>query len=156
MTASSVTPPLPFDSPETVLNALRSHGLRISTARRLVVHILFEAGSPASAEEIAAYLEGRGTPVDLASVYRNLETLEEVGVVRHFHAGHAPGRYVLAGRGEREYLACDRCGALIEADPRDLDGVRVEVRTRFGLEARFTHFPIVGLCDACAEGRSRR
>jgi Fur family transcriptional regulator, ferric uptake regulator len=110
---------------------------------------LFAAEEPVSADEIAARLDGRDTPVDLASVYRNLETLEEVGVVRHFHAGHAPGRYVLAGRGEREYLACDRCGELIEADPGSLDAARAEIRSRFGFEARFTHFPIVGMCAAC-------
>jgi Fur family ferric uptake transcriptional regulator len=156
MTASSLTPPLEFDSSETVLNALRGRGLRVSTARRLVVHTLFAADGPVSAEEIATGLGGRGTPVDLTSVYRNLEKLEEIGVVRHVHAGHAPGRYVLSGGGEREYLACDRCGVLIEADPRDLDRVRAEVRSRFGLEPRFTHFPIVGLCGACAgEGSPR-
>jgi Fur family transcriptional regulator, ferric uptake regulator len=156
MTASSLTPPLEFDSPETVLNALRGHGLRVSTARRLVVHTLFAADGPVSAEEIATGLGGRATPVDLTSVYRNLEKLEEIGVVRHVHAGHAPGRYVLSGGGEREYLACDRCGVLIEADPRDLERVRAEVRSRFGLEPRFTHFPIVGLCGACAgEGSPR-
>jgi Fur family ferric uptake transcriptional regulator len=152
MTAPSVTRPLRFDSPETVINALRGRGLRISTARRLVVHTLFSVAGPASAEEIAAELEGAGTPVDVASVYRNLDTLEETGVVRHFHAGHAPGRYVLAGGGEREYLACDRCRTLIEADPHDLDGVRSEIRSRFGVEASFTHFPIVGRCAACAGG----
>jgi Fur family ferric uptake transcriptional regulator len=156
MTAPSVTRPLHFDSPETVINALRGRGLRISTARRLVVRTLFSTDGPASAEEIAADLEGRGTPVDLASVYRNLETLEEIGVVRHVHAGHAPGRYALAGGGEREYLACDRCGGLIAVDPSELEGVRAEVRTRFGLEARFTHFPIVGRCVACAAGGAHR
>jgi Fur family ferric uptake transcriptional regulator len=155
MTVSSATPPLPFDNPATVLNALRGHGLRVSAARRLVVDALFEAEEPVSAEEIASGLEGRGTPVDLGSVYRNLDTLEGIGAVRHVHAGHAPGRYALAGRGEREYLACDRCGDLIEADPRALDGVRAEIRARFGLEARFAHFPIVGTCNACAGGSSR-
>jgi Fur family transcriptional regulator, ferric uptake regulator len=156
MTASSLTPPLEFDSPETVLNALRGRGLRVSTARRLVVHSLFAADCPVSAEEIATGLGGRATPVDLTSVYRNLEKLEEIGVVRHVHAGHAPGRYVLSGAGEREYLACDRCGVLIEADSRDLDRVRAEVRSRFGLEPRFTHFPIVGLCGGCAGVGGRR
>jgi Fur family transcriptional regulator, ferric uptake regulator len=155
MTVSSTTAPLRFNSPETVLNALRGHGLRISTARRVVVNTMFAAGRPMSAEEIAAGPEG-GTPVDLASVYRNLETLEQLGVVRHFHAGHAPGRYVLTGGDEREYLACERCGALAEVEPAELDDARGLVHERFGFEARFSHFPIVGLCAECAaEGESQ-
>jgi Fur family ferric uptake transcriptional regulator len=156
MTASSMTPPLRFESPQTLLNALRGRGLRVSTARRLVVQSLFAAEGPVSAEEIATGLAGRGTPVDLASVYRSLEKLEEIGAVRHVHAGHSPGRYSLAGRGEREYLACDRCGALVEADPGDLDAVRAEIRGLFGLEPRFTHFPIVGICAECSAGGDRR
>jgi Fe2+ or Zn2+ uptake regulation protein len=152
MTASATTHPLEFDSPKTVLNALRGAGLRVSTARRVVVQTLFAAGRPLSAEEIAGGIDGRWPPVDLASVYRNLETLEELGVVRHFHAGHGPGRYLLTGGGEHEFLACERCGALAEVDPGELAGVRAEVRERVGYEVRFTHFPMIGLCPECAEG----
>ena len=151
MTVSATTPPLRFDSPKAVLNALRGHGLRVSTARRLVVHTLFAAERPLSAEEIASGEDG-GFPVDLASVYRNLETLEELGVVRHVHAGHGAGLYSLTGDGEPEYLACERCGALTAVRSAELDDVRDLVRERFGYEARFTHFPIVGRCDDCAGG----
>ena len=152
MTVSATTHPLRFDSPKAVLNALRGHGLRVSTARRLVVHTLFAAERPLSAEEIATGAEDSLAQVDLASVYRNLETLEELGAVRHFHVGHGPGRYALTGDGEREYLACEGCGALVEVEPAELDAVRAELRERFGYEVRFTHFPIVGRCDECARG----
>jgi Fur family transcriptional regulator, ferric uptake regulator len=141
-------PTLQFESADSLLRTLRQRGLRISTARRMIVNFLFEAGGPVSAQQIASGL-GQ-TPLDLASVYRNLETLEEHGVIRHFHAGHGPGRYVLAGGGEREYLACDRCGAIEEVDLTELDPVRDQVQDRFGYEVGFTHFPMVGLCPRCA------
>jgi Fur family ferric uptake transcriptional regulator len=155
MTVPAASPPLEFDRPVTVLNALRAQGLRVSTARRVVIETLFQAARPVAAGEIADGLGGR-VRLDLTSVYRNLETLEELGVVRHFHAGHGPGRYVLAGSGEREYLACEGCGAVIEADPGQLDSARAEIRDRFGYEARFTHFPIVGLCPECRPEVSAR
>jgi Fur family ferric uptake transcriptional regulator len=138
-----------FESVDAILRVLRSHGLRISTARRLIVDFLFEAGVPVSAQQIAIGL-GR-TPLDLASVYRNLETLEEIGVIRHFHAGHGPGRYVLTADGEPEYLACDHCGAIEEVDGSELDPFRDAVQKRFGYEVGFAHFPMVGLCPRCAE-----
>jgi Fur family transcriptional regulator, ferric uptake regulator len=142
-----------FESADAVLRALRSHGLRISTARRLIVDFLFEAGRPVSAQQIAIGLDR--TPLDLASVYRNLETLEEIGVVRHFHAGHGPGCYVLAADGEPEYLACDHCGAIREIDRDELQPLREAVRRRFGYEVGFTHFPMMGLCPSCAVGAAR-
>ena len=150
MTVTHSVPARRFESSETVLNMLRGRGLRVSMSRRVVLGTLFAAGRPLTADEIAGGLGGSRTEVELASVYRNLETLEELGVVRHFHAGHGPGRYVLAGDGDREYLACERCGALEAVDPRDVDAIRDEVRLRFGYEVRFTHFPIVGLCGDCA------
>jgi Fur family ferric uptake transcriptional regulator len=148
LTFQSTGPTLQFESAEAVLRTLRERGLRISTARRMIVDYLFEAGTPVSAQQIAGGLER--TPLDLASVYRNLETLEEQGVVRHFHAGHGPGRYVLVGGGEREYLACDRCGAIKEVDRSELDALRADVQDRFGYAVGFTHFPMVGTCPGCA------
>ena len=86
----------------------------------------------------------------VASVYRNLETLEQIGLVRHFHLGHGPGLYVRAAVGSLEYLLCDACGAVVAVAPERLDGVRATIRREFGYEARFTHFPIAGLCPDCA------
>jgi Fur family ferric uptake transcriptional regulator len=147
LTFQSTGPTVQFESADSVLRTLRERGLRISTARRMIVNHLFEVDAPVSAQQIAVGLDS--TPLDLASVYRNLETLEEHGVVRHFHAGHGPGRYVLVGGGEREYLACDRCGAIAEVDRSELDPVRDRVQDRFGYEVGFTHFPMVGLCPRC-------
>ena len=147
LTFQSTGPTLHFKSADAVLRTLRERGLRISTARRMIVNFLFEAEAPASAQQIAAGLDR--TPLDLASVYRNLETLQEQGVVRHFHAGHGPGRYVLIGGDEREYLACDRCGAIEEVNRSDLDSLREEVKERFGFAVGFAHFPMVGLCPRC-------
>ena len=59
-------------------------------------------------------------------------------MVRHFHAGHGPGRYVLVGGGEPEYLACDRCGSIEEVDRSELDSLREDVERRFGYAVGFT------------------
>jgi len=141
---------------DEAVEAVRKRGLRLTSARRLVLEALLAARGPISAEEIADGLGGRMTQSDIASVYRNLETLGSIGLVRHFHAGHGPGRYVLEGDGEREYLACESCGALESVDPAELDRVRVVVRELSGYEARFSHFPIVGLCPKCAREAGRR
>ncbi|MGI8730074.1 MAG: Fur family transcriptional regulator [Solirubrobacteraceae bacterium] len=141
---------------DEAMAVVRNSGLRLTSARRLVLEALLKAREPISAEEIAAGLDGKMTQSDIASVYRNLETLGELGLVRHFHAGHGPGRYVLEGLADREYLACESCGRLESVEPSALDGVRDEVRELSGFEARFSHFPIVGLCGHCASTRNER
>lgn len=145
MTSSPQAPTVRFETIAEAVAAMRERGLRLSTARRLILEDLFDAPGPASAEQVA-----RRVSLDAASVYRNLETMERHGLVRHVHLGHGAGLYVLVGRGEREHLYCEQCGAVVTVDPAQLDSLREMVRERFGFEARFTHFPIVGLCPRCA------
>ena len=128
---------------------LRRRGLRASSSRRLIVQILLDAAGPLTAREIASGPNGASIGLDLASVYRNLETLEEHGLVHQIHTGQGPGRYVLAGAGRREYLACRRCGAVMVVDPDELDELRASVRERFGYEVAFSDVPMVGLCQDC-------
>ena len=154
MTVSPDRRPVVVADLDEAIEAVRRRGLRLTASRRLVLEALLKARHPISAEEIADGLGGQMTQSDIASVYRNLETLGELGLVRHFHAGHGPGRYVLVGFGDREYLACESCGALESVDPTALDGVRDAVRELSGFEARFSHFPIVGLCPRCAAERA--
>ena len=148
VTAPHNGPALSAPTIDHALGALRARGLRASTARRLVLETLFAAEEPVSAERIADGLGGRFPRLDLASVYRNLETLEALGLVRHFHLVHGPGLYALSGR-ERDYLVCERCGAIRPVMPGALDDVREAVRSRFGLLPRFSHYPLVGLCEDC-------
>ena len=149
MTGAPDVPPLVCRDLPDAAAALRDRGLRLSTSRRLVLESLFAADDPVSAEYISQRLN-----LDLASVYRNLETLERNGLVRHVHLGHGPGLYALLGDTEREYLYCDRCGAVAGLTAQELDPVREQIRQLFGYEARFTHFPIVGACPACARQRA--
>ena len=125
-----------------MLNTVRAHGLRVSAARRLMLASLLEAGEPLTAEQLAA--DG-----DLASTYRNLETLESIGIVRHVHLGHGPGRYELAGR-TAGWASCECCGRSTALPPPALQTIRRAVREQAGFEAAFTHFPIVGRCTDCA------
>jgi Fur family ferric uptake transcriptional regulator len=149
----TVTPrgrPLSFSSIEDVAEALRGQGGRLTTPRRLVLQALFASGALVTAERIAAGND-TGVALDLSSVNRNLEKLEELGVVQHIHVGHGPGVYGLLSEGEREYLVCEVCGKVTPADAEQLDRVRAVIRKQFGYEARFTHFPIHGRCADCIE-----
>ena len=149
MTVAHSGPAIVVSDVEGAADVMRSRGLRVSSARRLVLEVLFAAREPIRAERIAEGLDGRFPKSDLGSVYRNLETLERVGTVRHLHLGHGPGLYALTDDRPREYLLCENCGAVRVVVPAQLDRVRRSIRERFGHTARFSHFPIVGTCADC-------
>jgi Fur family ferric uptake transcriptional regulator len=140
---------------DEITEALRDAGHRVSTAMRIVLDALLVADGPVAAAEIAAGMDGRGTPLDLTSVYRNLERLQEVGAVTHVHLGHGPGLYALARGVAREYLVCEQCGRVTDIDPEDLDEARERVRDATGYLARFDHFPVHGYCAECAARREQ-
>jgi Fur family ferric uptake transcriptional regulator len=154
VTATHTGPSLEAPNVDAAVEAMRCQGMRISAARRLVLEALYAADAPISAEQIADGLSGRLPRSDLASVYRNLETLEQVGLIRHCHLGHGPGLYKPTGAREREYLVCDSCHAVSAVDPQEMQAVRALILERFGYEASFTHFPILGLCAHCARAEA--
>ena len=132
------------------MEELRTYGLRVSAARRLVLEALFATDAPLSARQIADGIAGRLPRSDVASVYRNLETFEELGLVRHVHLGHGPSLFALAHANAREYVICESCDEVRVYEPAQLDAVRAAVRTVSGVEARFDHFPLAGHCPTCA------
>lgn len=151
MTVAPHAEPLSFDTLQDAVAELRRRGMRLSTARRLVLEALYGAEGPVSAMRLSELLG-----IDPTSVYRNLEALERHGLVRHIHLGHGPGLYVLSPREEREYLYCENCAKVTPVAPGALDPVRRRVRERFGYEVKFTHFAIVGLCTSCAASGPER
>jgi Fur family ferric uptake transcriptional regulator len=140
----------PVHAPDlgAAIEAVRAAGLRVTTPRRQLLEALWEASEPLSAERLS---ELAGAPADPASVYRNLEAFERIGLIRHSHVGHGAGLYARVSLGAREYLVCDACGRYQTVDPARLDRVRELIRSDFGHKASFTHFPIAGLCRDCAQ-----
>ncbi len=147
MTVAHNSPPLEAADLDSAVEAVREGGLRATTARRLLLEALWTTSEPLTAEQLS---DAIGESSDVASVYRNLEAFERLGLIRHFHLGHGPGLYARASLGRREYLVCDACGAHRAVEPSRLDEVRELIRRDFGHEARFTHLPIAGLCPECA------
>jgi Fur family ferric uptake transcriptional regulator len=144
MTTASQLRPVGIERLTDALALLRQEGVRVTGSRQAVLGALFADTTPRTAEEIAAVAY-----VDLASAYRNLETFEQLGVVRHVHLGHGPGLYARSGLAELEHAVCESCGAHRSVPASELHEVREAIRAATGITARFSHFPIVGRCDAC-------
>jgi Fur family ferric uptake transcriptional regulator len=147
MTLAPERTPAAIRDADDAFRLLRASGHRVSLPARLVLEALFDADRPVSADELAALAD---MELDASSVYRNLERLQQLGVVSHVHPGHGPGLYAVARGRDQEYLVCDRCHRLTPLDPGRLDPIRDSLRASFGHHAHFTHFPIHGVCARCA------
>jgi Fur family ferric uptake transcriptional regulator len=140
----------PVDRVEELCDALRSHGERVTRARRAVLEVLVAAPGHLTAEEIQARVEATAPDVHLATVYRALETLARLELVEHAHLGHGPAVYHLADD-LHHHLVCEVCGAVIEAPASLFRSAERRMRDDFGFVPRAHHFAVVGRCRGCVD-----
>src|SRR5579872_4815002 len=109
---------------EFALAYLRSRGVRMTRGRVLIVGALSALEAPASAYAICDALRAKGEEVDVTTVYRTLEMLEENGLVHQVGVmgGYLPCR--LVGReGWHVHLICRSCGRVEEVEVDAMAGV---------------------------------
>jgi Fur family ferric uptake transcriptional regulator len=133
---------------DDVLALMRAKGGRATLSRRLLLEALFEAGDHRTAEELADDVQRRAPDVHLSTIYRNLDDLQELGVVAHSHLGHGPATYQLASMAHSHFV-CEQCGAMIEAPDELFDGLARTAKARLGFVIDPHHFAILGRCADC-------
>jgi Fur family ferric uptake transcriptional regulator len=124
---------------------LRSRGLRFTPQREEVLAAVRRLGH-ATPEQISESVSG----VDVTTVYRTLELLEELGFVRHTHLGHGAPSFRPA-EDEHIHVVCHNCGKVVDADPGLVDDLAGRLRAENGFELDRAHFTVFGRCAACAE-----
>lgn len=130
---------------DDALGRIREHGGRVTEGKRALTELLFDHDGWMTAEEITAALKGH----DRSAVYRNLNQLQELGIVEHLHLGHGRAVYRLAGQPTVPVL-CSTCGATFALDRSETAAFARRVRERTGVALDLTHFPLTGTCAACA------
>ncbi len=91
-----------------------------------------------------------GSVLPLSTIYRNLEALEEVGVVSHTHLDHRSPTYHLADHADHLHLVCLSCGVVIESTVTTADPFVGNLLALHGFVADVKHMAIHGWCEACS------
>jgi Fur family transcriptional regulator, ferric uptake regulator len=135
---------------ETLVRVLRTHGTRVTPARRALLAALVDAEHHhLSAQDIAAAVQRAVPDVHLSTIYRSLDSLEELGIVDHVHFGHGRAIYHLADE-PHQHLLCDVCGAVVEVPDDVFAELAGTVRRAYGFVIAPHHFAVVGRCAPCA------
>jgi Fur family ferric uptake transcriptional regulator len=124
--------------------ALRARGLRLTAQREKVLDAVQALGH-ATPEQLSDAIEG----VDVATIYRTLELLEQLGLVKHTHLGHGAPSYRPAAD-EHIHLVCHACGSVSDAAPELVDTLQRQLREARGFVLDRAHFTVFGRCAACA------
>ena len=131
-------------------DVLRDQGYRITPQRQLVLEAVKTLGH-ATPEELLAEVQKTAAAVNLSTIYRTLEVLEQVGLVTHAHIGHGAPTYHSVDTDAHIHLVCDTCQSVtsISADAAELF-VQM-LREKVGFETDVAHVSVHGQCATCMD-----
>ena len=132
------------------MNRLRHRSRKITGPRKAILEILRKRLHPMTNKEILAALpKGR---CDLATVYRSMHLLEEIGMVKQFDFGDGAARFELIHEGDdshHHHLVCTRCAEVVEIAECVLDGLEKDIAVKNGFTDVTHKLEFFGLCPDC-------
>jgi Fur family ferric uptake transcriptional regulator len=131
--------------------ALKQRGLRMTPQRQLILDAVASMQGHVSAEQVYKQIVAVFPDVNISTVYRTLEVLEELGLVRHTHYHDGVAQFQRTDEAPHHHMVCTRCGRDWELDLDVLRPLAATLRTRYGFEADLAHSAIVGRCSTCRD-----
>jgi Fur family transcriptional regulator, ferric uptake regulator len=156
-----------------LLTALAQAGYSNTRARRAVLEALVNAGGHATPAELLEGGRAHHPDLGLVTVYRTLEILSMLGLVRKLHLEEGCHAYALSPAGVQaaaappdethddaenpashgHHVICQRCHRAVEFAGCDIAGVIAAVEAQTGFAVRTHWLEMFGLCPACREDR---
>ena len=128
---------------------LRAKGYRLTPQRELVLRAVERLGH-ATPDDVLTAVRAESRAVNISTVYRTLELLEELGLVRHAHiTGRAP-TYHSTATPAHVHLVCRKCDGITEVNLEVIAPMVESLQEGFGFATDVGHLTVFGICEACA------
>ena len=133
------------------LARLREASGRSGGARRVVVEFLGTQGCCVSAQELHDAVRAGGARVGIASVYRTLEGLDDLGLVQRVDLGDGVSRYERADpQGDHHHhLVCGDCGKVEPFEDLALEKAIAGIAGGRGYDVAAHDVVLRGACGDC-------
>jgi Fur family ferric uptake transcriptional regulator len=135
-------------SPRAWDEQLRARGYRATPQRQLVLEAVARLGH-ATPEDVGAEVQQAARGVNISTIYRTLELLEQLGMVTHTHLGHGAPTYHLAADADHVHLVCRDCGKITEVSPNAVRPLITALDQEQGFETDVGHLTVFGRCGEC-------
>jgi Fur family ferric uptake transcriptional regulator len=129
--------------------ALHDQGLRLTRSRRAVLQVLSASSEHLKVAEVHRRARRIEPRVGLASVYRTMDLLERLHLVKHVHMEHRHRHYARITEHHGHHLVCNGCGLVVEFTDCQLERLARTLarRTKFQIEGHCVEF--FGRCRKC-------
>jgi Fur family ferric uptake transcriptional regulator len=137
-------------SPTDWQHTLRAKGYRLTPQRELVLRAVDRLGH-ATPDEVLVAVHEESQAVNISTVYRTLELLEQLGLVRHNHISDRAPTYHSTATPDHVHLVCRDCGAITEVAPEIIAPMTETLRTEYSFTTDIGHLTVFGTCRDCGE-----
>jgi Fur family ferric uptake transcriptional regulator len=132
---------------------LRDSGYRMTPQRELILAAVEKLGH-ATPDEVLAEVHQQSAAVNASTVYRTLEVLEGLGLVRHAHLSDRAPTYHSVTDHEHFHLICRNCGRVVSVAPDMLQDLSDRLREVHNFAVDVGHLTVFGACVECPEGQA--
>lgn len=127
---------------------LRGSGYRLTPQREMILGAVERLGH-ATPDEVLVEVRQVSTAVNASTVYRTLEVLEELGLVRHAHLSDRAPTYHSVDGHEHFHLVCRNCRRVISVDPDVLAPLLSQLEADHQFTVDVGHLTVFGRCSTC-------
>lgn len=128
---------------------LRKKGYRLTPQRHMILSVIQEADGHLSIDQILERVQERNPYVSLSTIYRTLELLRELGLVRENHLPGEQPHYETAESTEHHHLVCRRCRMIIHLEDNLLGNLHEQLQQQHAFHGLTLDLVAAGYCDAC-------
>lgn len=129
---------------------IQSAGFKLTLPRQAVLEVLESSEGHLTPAEVLARAQSIYPSLGRATVYRTLELLTNLGVVRPIFLGER-GVCLTLAEGGHHHLVCNDCGAVIEFDECTVGELEQELAQRLNFQIRGHLLEFYGLCAQCRQ-----
>jgi Fur family ferric uptake transcriptional regulator len=130
---------------------LRLRGYKATPQRGLILRVLEESSQHLTAEEIGRAVEARAVPLNRSTVYRTVETLAGLGLIRATRIGRSTHYEIAGGEQDHHHLVCSRCRATVDLPLAGASAELTRMAEAAGYELESVEVLVTGICRTCRE-----
>jgi Fe2+ or Zn2+ uptake regulation protein len=140
-------------SKDELREAFREVGRRLTSQRCLILDVLRESDEHLEAEAVHVRAKIHAPGLSLATVYRTLALLQEMGLVEEHRLGEGHSHYEAVQEEPHYHFTCRECGKVIEFDAPQVVRIRRELCEQEDVQVTRTHLHMMGYCRDCRRRR---
>ncbi len=135
---------------DSAIARLKEAGYKITNARRTVLEVLCENHRHLTSADVLEQVEERDSDIGRASVFRTLDLLTELAIIRPTYlTPHTPNYILMPDNGHHAHIVCPQCDLVIELGDCEIEDLIQSIADRHDLQITGHLLELYGVCADC-------